>query len=35
MALIREEATTDNYAKDGGAGVVCLSCSFCHDSVRY
>ena len=25
----------DNYAKDGGPGVVCCSCSFYHDPLRY
>ena len=25
----------DNYAKDGGSGVVCPPCSFYHDHLRY
>ena len=25
----------DNYAKDGGPGVICPSCSFYHDPLRY
>ena len=27
--------TIDNYAKDGGPGVVCPSCSVYHDPLRY